>query len=139
MVFNPQKLPNELVIPSELHAARQVEEKIVAEAEKFGYPEDSAFAIRLALEEAIVNAHKHGNGSDPNKQIVVSYEANPHRLVIRVRDQGKGFDPAVIPDPTEPNRISLPYGRGIMLMRAYLDEVTYNQQGNEVQLIKERS
>ena len=128
-----------MVIPSELHAAREIEETIVAEVEKFGYPEESAFALRLALEEAIVNAHKHGNGSDPNKQIVVSYEVNPHRLVIRVRDQGKGFDPSVIPDPTQPNRISLPYGRGIMLMRAYLDEVSYNQQGNEVQLIKERS
>ena len=139
MVFNPQTLPNKMVIPSNLHAAREVEETIVAEADKFGYPEESAFAIRLALEEAIVNAHKHGNGSDPNKQIIVSYEVNPDRLTIRVRDEGPGFDPALIPDPTEPNRISLPYGRGIMLMRAYLDEVSYNQQGNEVQLVKERS
>ena len=64
---------------------------------------------------------------------------NPNRLIIRVRDEGQGFDPSVVPDPTEPNRISLPYGRGIMLMRAYLDEIIYNQQGNEVQLVKEIS
>ncbi|UCD27454.1 MAG: ATP-binding protein [Planctomycetota bacterium] len=139
MDLNPQTLPNKTVIPSDLHAARDIEEQIVSAAEKLGYTEETAFAIRLALEEAIVNAHKHGNGNDSNKQITVSYDINPKRLIIRIRDQGQGFDPNVVPDPTEPNRISLPFGRGIMLMRAYLDEVTYNDKGNEVQLVKERS
>jgi serine/threonine-protein kinase RsbW len=139
MAFDPKPLPNTLVIPSDLHAARQIEELILGEAQALGYSKECAFAIRLALEEAIVNAHQHGNGKDPSKKITLSYDVNPQRLVIRVRDQGRGFNPRKIPDPTAPERISLPYGRGIMLMHAYLDEITYNEQGNEVQLIKEKS
>lgn len=139
MPFDPRPLARQVVIGSDLHAARQVEEQILLEAQKMGFTEESAFAIRLALEEAVVNAHKHGNRCDPRKHIVVSYEVTPQRLVIRVRDEGEGFDPHIIPDPTAPDRISLPNGRGIMLMRAYLDEVDYSESGNEVQLVKERS
>jgi len=127
------------VIPSDLRAARQIEEQIIRKAEERGYSPHCAFAIRLALEEAMVNAHKHGNGGDPRKQIAVSYEVGRKRTVVRVCDQGRGFDPRMVPDPTAPERISLPNGRGIMLMRAYLDEVVFNEQGNEVQLVKEKS
>jgi serine/threonine-protein kinase RsbW len=138
MPFGEEPLPHQIVIPSDLHVARQVEEQIVRQTEPLGYSSQCAFAIRLALEEAIVNAHKHGNGGDPNKRIIVSYDIRPDRAVVRVRDEGKGFDPHGVPDPTSPDRIPLPDGRGIMLMRAYLDEVTYNEQGNEVELVKER-
>lgn len=127
------------MIPSELHAARQVEDQIVRETEAMNYSPQCSFAIRLALEEAMVNAHRHGNRGDPNKHIFVSYEVTPERTIVRVRDEGQGFDPSGVPDPTAPDRIPLPHGRGIMLMRAYLDRVTFNQQGNEVELVKERS
>jgi len=116
-----------------------MEEQLLSITEGLGYSEECAFAIRLALEEAIVNAHKHGNGGDPSKKIIISYDINDQRAIIRVRDEGAGFEPAAIPDPTAPDRISLPTGRGIMLMRAYLDHVRYNKQGNEVQLVKEKS
>jgi serine/threonine-protein kinase RsbW len=139
MAFDPRPLASQVVIQSDLHAARQVEEQILHEAGLVGFTEECSFAIRLALEEAVVNAHKHGNRCDRDKHIMVSYEVTPQRLVIRVRDEGGGFDPQIIPDPTAPDRISLPNGRGIMLMRAYLDDVSYNDTGNEVQLVKERS
>ena len=139
MCFDPKPLAHQVVILSNLHAARQVEELILRETEIFGYSPECAFAIRLALEEAVVNAHKHGNRCDPCKHIIVSYEVHPNRVTVRVRDEGPGFDPNQIPDPTSPDRIALPNGRGIMLMRAYLDDVTFNPQGNEVQLVKEKS
>jgi serine/threonine-protein kinase RsbW len=139
MSFDPKPLAHQVVILSNLQAARQVEELILRETETFGYSPECAFAIRLALEEAVVNAHKHGNRCDPGKHIIVSYEVHPSRVTVRVRDEGPGFDPDRIPDPTSPDRISLPNGRGIMLMRAYLDDVAFNDQGNEVQLIKEKS
>jgi serine/threonine-protein kinase RsbW len=139
MPFDLEPLSHQVVIPSDLRIARRLEERILQEAEACGYSPELAFAIRLALEEAIVNAHKHGNGSDPTRQIVVSYDVNPQRVVIRVRDEGQGFNPAGVPDPTSPDRISLPNGRGIMLMHAYLDKLTFNEQGNEVQLVKEKS
>lgn len=133
-----QGLPNRVVIKSDLHAARDVEEQVLRLAESLGYSPQCAFAIRLSLEEAIVNAHRHGNRGDASKSIVISYQIDRRRAVIRIRDEGAGFDPDDVPDPTCPERICLPSGRGIMLMRRYLDEVTYNKRGNEVQLVKER-
>ena len=128
-----------VVIPSSLRAAREVEDCIIGRIETLGYSPQCAFAIRLALEEAMVNAHKHGNRGDTSKEITVSFDINDDRAVIRVRDEGNGFDPGGVPDPTAPDRIPLPSGRGIMLMRAYLDEVTFNERGNEVQLVKEKA
>lgn len=139
MPFKPKELPHQVVVPSNLRAAREIEEQIVCLAEKAGYSKEASFAIRLAIEEAIVNAHKHGNQNDTRKTITVSYEVGAQRIVVRIRDEGTGFDPEHIPDPTAPERLPLPNGRGIMLMRAYLDQVTYNEQGNEVQLVKEKS
>jgi serine/threonine-protein kinase RsbW len=139
MPFDSHPLAHRVVIRSSLSAARQIEEQILQEAESAGYSPQCTFAIRLALEEAMVNAHRHGNRSDGSKHLTVSYEVRPSRLIIRVRDDGEGFNPEVVPDPTAPERICLPNGRGIMLMRAYLDEVSFNEEGNEVQLVKERA
>jgi serine/threonine-protein kinase RsbW len=139
MPFDPQPLENQVVVLSDLRAAREIEERILQEAEACGFSQESSFAIRLALEEAIVNAHTHGNRCDGSKHIRVSYQVTPERVIVRIADEGPGFDPCAIPDPTSPDRISLPNGRGLMLMRAYLDDVSYNEKGNEVQLIKERS
>lgn len=132
-------LPHQAVIPSNLCAAREIEEEILRQAEALGFSKECGFAIRLALEEAMVNAHKHGNKSDPNKKIFISYGVNAQRVIVRVRDEGPGFNPQCLPDCTAPDRISLPNGRGIMLMHAYLDQVCFNQCGNEVQLVKEKS
>lgn len=138
MPFDPRPLPHQIVIQSDLNAAREIEERILEQIESLGYSPECGFAIRLAMEEAMVNAHKHGNRGDASKTITISYDVNPQRVIVRVRDQGQGFDPALIPDPTGPERISLPNGRGIMLMHAYLDHVAYNEHGNEVELIKEK-
>lgn len=133
-----QTLPHEVVIASDLQAARGIEEAILRRADALGYSQECAFAIRLSIEEAIVNAHRHGNGGDAAKKITISYDIDRQRAIIRIRDEGEGFDPCCVPDPTHPDRIPLPNGRGIMLMRSYLDEVTFNERGNEVQLVKER-
>jgi len=132
-------LPHRVVIMSDLHAARDIEEIVIQQIQHFGYSEESAFAIRLSLEEALVNAHRHGNGSDPNKKIIISYQIDAKQAIIRICDEGVGFDPTSVPDPTSPERLCLPTGRGIMLMRSYLTEISYNPRGNEVQLVKEKS
>ncbi len=131
-------LPHTVVIASDLVAAREVEEQILKETERMGYTKECGFAIRLALEEAIVNAHRHGNRGDSSKTLTISYNVSDERMIVRIRDEGPGFDPEGVPDPTEPERIALPNGRGIMLMKAYLDELRFNRCGNEVTLIKER-
>ena len=138
MPFDPRPLPHQVVISSDLRVAREAEERLLKIVCGLGYSQECAFAIRLALEEALVNAHKHGSRFDPSRKITISYDLDERRAIFRVRDEGPGFEPIRVPDPTLPDRLSLPTGRGIMLMRAYLDDLTYNDQGNEVQLTKER-
>jgi len=126
----------EMVIPNDLRAAAGTERAIVEEVERHGYGADATFAIRLAIEEALTNAIKHGNSNDPSRRVFVRYAVDARRAVVCVRDEGKGFNVEEVPDPTAPDRISLPNGRGIMLMRAYMDEITYSERGNEVRLVK---
>lgn len=126
----------EIRIVSTYYAAKQPEEEILRAVQEAGYDEEAAFAIKLALEEAMTNAVKHGNCNDCNKGITVRYNVTPETVVIIVRDEGCGFEPDSVPDPTAPERIILPNGRGIMLMRAYMDEVCYRDSGREVYLMK---
>lgn len=126
----------EIIIPNDLAATKAPEEAILAEAARSGYCENTAFAIKLALEEALTNAYRHGNGCDPRKRIAIRYDVTPERIVIEVEDEGAGFNPGQVPDPTQPEFIDRPHGRGIMLMRAYLDQVEFNRSGNAVRLIK---
>lgn len=123
-------------VPSTLRDAKKPEEVILREVQKHGYDEDATFAIKLALEEAMTNAVKHGNGNDRSKKVTVRYCVTAEQTLILVRDEGPGFQPKNVPDPTTPDRLSLPNGRGIMLMRAYLTDLSYSDCGREVCLIK---
>lgn len=129
---------NELQVPSDLLAAKQPEQEILDTLERLGYPDQSIFAVKLALEEALVNAIKHGNRSDPAKYITVRYDINATRVVIIICDEGSGFSPANVPDCTADENLSRPCGRGIMLMRAYMDQVQYSQSGTMVRMVKYR-
>ena len=124
-------------IPSTLADAKIPEQHIISDIEECGYDEDSTFAIKLALEEAMTNAVRHGNCGDPGKKIVVRYAVSPERVAIAIRDEGEGFRPCSVPDPTHPDRLSLPCGRGIMLMKAYMSEVEYRDNGREVFMVRD--
>ena len=104
-----------------------------------GYPERDVFAVRLGLEEALVNAVKHGHHSDPSKRVHVRYCVTPTQVLAEVEDQGPGFDPGAVPDPTAPANRGQSSGRGLFLMRSYLTSVRYNPKGNRVTLCKQRS
>lgn len=127
---------NQLQIPSDLLAAKQPEKEILEAMERFGYAEPAVFAVKLSLEEALVNAVKHGNRSDPAKAITVRYDVNATRIVLTVVDEGSGFSPEDIPDCTAEENLARPCGRGIMLMRVYMDEVHYSRKGNMVRMVK---
>ena len=125
-----------LKIPSCLLKAKQVEDAIVAAAAQAGFDEESLFALRLGIEEALSNAVRHGNGGDRSKAVCVRYEVTSDRVDIYVEDEGMGFDPCAIPDPTTPENLEKSTGRGVMLMRAYMNLVEYNEAGNTVHLVK---
>ena len=103
-----------------------------------GYPEASRFALRLALEEAIINAFRHGHKNLPGKPVTVEWTVTDHTCSITVCDQGPGFKPESVPDPTLDENLDTPSGRGIMLMRAYMSEITYNEAGNCVTMVYTR-
>ena len=97
------------------------------------------FGVHLAMEEALVNAIKHGNRLDANKHVRVSCRISPELVRIQIADEGDGFDPGGLPDPTDPRRLETPSGRGVLLMMSFMSRVQYNASGNCVVLEKEQS
>lgn len=95
----------------------------------------------MAVREATVNAVLHGNAYSSDKTVTATFEATESDLIFRVSDQGSGFDPAGIPDPLSPENIMRGSGRGVFLMRAFMDEVHFRQlsPGTELTLVKYRS
>ena len=91
--------------------------------------------FRVGLTEALSNAMLYGNASDPQKRVRVEVTVRVEEVTVRVTDQGVGFDPTTVPDPTLPDNISKSGGRGIFLMKSLMDEVRFNDQGNSVTLV----
>jgi serine/threonine-protein kinase RsbW len=111
---------------------------VVASLVNLGYPPRDRAGVRLALEEAILNALRHGNQGDPGKRVWVRYHLCPTALVAEVEDEGAGFDPDSVPDPTLPENLGRPCGRGLLLMRHYMTQVCFCGRGNRVVLCKQR-
>ena len=101
-----------------------------------GFPDKDVFGVRLALEEALVNSVKHGHRNDPTRRVSLRYRVVPDCALVEVEDEGPGFDPRQVPDPTDPDNLERPSGRGLLLMRAYASWVRHNQRGNCVTLCK---
>ncbi len=91
--------------------------------------------FRAGLTESLSNAMLYGNASDPEKRVRVEVTIRVEEVAVRVTDQGVGFDPTTVPDPTLPDNISKSGGRGIFLMKSLIDEVRFNEQGNSVTLV----
>jgi len=115
-----------------------IRDQIAAILSRFAYGPRDIFSVQLALEEAMVNAVKHGNAMNPQKQVTVTTRINRRRAWIRIEDEGAGFVPADVPDPRLPENRNRPSGRGVLLMRKFLDQVEYNEKGNVVRLCKIR-
>ncbi len=118
-----------------IHAASNDLLKAVAD---LGYNTASQFAIRLAFEEAILNGLRHGHKALTSTPVQIEWQADQNTITMNITDQGPGFDPKGVPDPTDPDRIELPSGRGLLLMRAYMSTVEYNDKGNSVRLVYTR-
>jgi serine/threonine-protein kinase RsbW len=104
-----------------------------------GYGEEEVFGVRLAVEEAVSNAIRHGHRGDLGKPVRVCYHVDARRALVEVEDEGDGFDPARVPDPRDPESRARPGGRGLLLMRAHLSWVRHHGRGNRVTLCKYRS
>ena len=128
-----------LTIPSSHYKACDFCAAILEKLKSLGYNSDEIFGIHLALEEALVNAVKHGNSGQSGKKVMVEYCATDQKFEITIEDQGPGFVPVEVPDPREKSNLYKSSGRGLLLMRAYMDKVEFNEKGNLIRLVKLKS
>lgn len=126
-------------IPSDTSEARTLLDNLLSQLGDYGWPEEDKFGIHLAVEEALMNAIKHGNQRDPEKSVDVKYFLSSEMLRVSITDEGEGFDPNDVPDPTLDENLELPSGRGLMLMRTFMSLVEYNEKGNAVLMEKMKS
>ena len=127
------------VIVSDGAAAQAVLDEILSELRARQWPASDLFAVHLAVHEALTNAVVHGNRRDPNKKVTVACRLLPDELAVTIGDEGPGFDPHQLPDCTQPDRLDAPGGRGVALMRSFMDRVTFSDQGRTVHLTKRRT
>ena len=125
-------------LDSTLDSVNHAESKAHEVAARAGFNEDDQYNIAMAVREAAVNAVLHGNARDPQKKFFVVYETTEDALVITITDQGPGMDPSSLPDPLAPENLMKGSGRGIFLIRAFMDEVKIRNTnpGTEITLIK---
>jgi len=121
-----------LNIGSDIENLRIVENKVDEVMSALGISRDEYGRILVATMEAVNNAIIHGNNADVKKCVNVCFEYDVEAFIVKVRDQGMGFNPACVPDPTSPENIENIDGRGIFLMKSLADDIDYNDDGNEV-------
>lgn len=126
-------------IPSHPDEGVSVIREILEQLEKNGWNDKDMFGIHMAMEEAVMNAIKHGNQRDPSKSVHVEIVLSCTQFYSRVTDEGSGFDPSEVPDPTLDENLEKASGRGLMLMNNFVDVVQYNDAGNSVELTKDKS
>lgn len=125
-------------LASTMESVAEIEAAAEKLAQSAGLDEDESFRVVMAAREAAVNAVLHGNNYDPNKQVSASFENTGNSLVITIADEGEGLDPEKLPDPLAPENLLRGTGRGIFLIRSFLDEVHFRQlhPGTELTLVK---
>jgi serine/threonine-protein kinase RsbW len=128
----------ERAIPSDLDSGHQVLDDLLAKLQSEDWTSRDMFGIRLALEEAVVNAIKHGNCLDCSKRVHVICRSTADKIWIKISDEGPVFNPDDVPDCTDPEHLSAPNGRGIMLMRNFMSRVEFTDQGKRVVMEKHR-
>ena len=131
----------ELSLPSRIDTVATAAAAVAEFLSRSGITEDAAFAIDMAVREAVTNAVIHGNRQDENKTVDVTLKSSPDAVEISVHDQGPGFHPEEVPDPTAPENILKASGRGIFFMRSFMDEVDWSIRpggGTTVRMLKRR-
>lgn len=137
-VSAPRTSRQSFTLSSTMESVGEVEAAADKLAGDAGLNDDQRFGMAMAVREAAVNAVLHGNEYDPSKQIAVSLENTGSDLIIVIADQGRGVDPDTLPDPLAPENLLRGTGRGIFLIRSFMDEVHFRQlhPGTELTLIK---
>ena len=126
----------DLELPSDLTLMNAVLEYLLERVDRLGLVKTEQSNLFVALDEAFVNAVKHGNRNDPTKLLRVTAELSAHEAIFTVEDEGDGFDVREIPDPTDPANLFKSSGRGVLLIYNIMDEVEYSERGNRLKMVK---
>ena len=124
-------------IPSEIKNIRKVSARILESLSQYTLDEDSIFDIRLCIEEAVRNAIVHGNRLNKNLHVKIKYCTDNDKLNMEVEDEGLGFDPKAVVDPTGDKNIMKESGRGVCLIKRLMDKVDFNEKGNKIRMEKD--
>lgn len=123
-------------VPNDLRAIEASVDRIVDHGRRIGFnPDRLRLNLRVGLTEALANAMLYGNRQDPRKRVRVDALITPDEISVRVTDEGRGFDPGALPDPTLPANIMRSRGRGIFLIRHLMDHVEFNETGNSIRMV----
>jgi serine/threonine-protein kinase RsbW len=131
----------ELTLPSRIDTVATAAAAVAEFVTRSGVSEDTAFGIDMAVREAVTNAVIHGNSQDEAKVVDIVLKSSPDALEISIHDQGPGFNPSEVPDPTAEENILKTSGRGIFFMRSFMDEVDWYlppEGGTTVRMLKRR-
>lgn len=131
-----ERFDGEFRFPSLLAEGQRAQRRLLDLLVPLEYDDRVLFGIKLAIEEALVNAIKHGNGLDASRFVHIRYRADRSQFWIEIEDEGEGFAPETVPDPTIPENIERPSGRGILLMRSFMTECTFVPPGNICRLFR---
>jgi serine/threonine-protein kinase RsbW len=126
----------DLELPSELTLMNAVLEYLLDRVAKLGLIKLEQSNLFVALDEAFVNAVKHGNRNDPAKLLRVTAELSAHEAIFTIEDEGEGFDVRSIPDPRDPANLFKSNGRGVLLIYNIMDEVEYSERGTRLKMVK---
>jgi|SRR5690242_3587730 serine/threonine-protein kinase RsbW len=137
--MQPEASVVEVILESNLANVERAEEAARSVAAKMGFDEEGEFHVEMAVHEAVINAIHHGNKEDGSKKVYIRFLIFADRLEIHVRDEGQGFDPATLPDPLASENILSDSGRGIFLVRKFMDEFRVENSpagGTDVIMVK---
>ena len=104
--------------------------------DEFGYPDESIRKMKIALTELLANAIYHGNNKDHGRKVTIGHLVDKNAVKVSVMDEGAGFSIAAIPDPTLPENLEKDCGRGLFIVRSYIDKLEFNDRGNRVTIWK---
>src|SRR5258706_6227977 len=126
------------IIPSNFLEGRAIQKRIMDEVAAHHFNEDAVFAIKLALEEALINAIKHGNKEDPHKKVRIQARVTDQEAEIIIEDEGPGFDRSNVPDPTTEENLERLHGQGILMMKANMHVIEWSNNGRKVRMVRKK-
>ncbi len=125
-------------VESSSSGLNELREWLISQLSSYDYCEDDTFAVRLALEEAFYNAVRHGSRMNPGKKVEISFSIGPEKVEISMTDAGCGFNPNAVPDCRLEENLYKTEGRGLLLIRSYMDVVEFNEIGNSIHMVRHK-